>query len=155
MFIWRKWCKVVVFIPLASVSPTCFTMKQPNGINLSSKMQPYSSGIAEAHRGRCCRRTCRIGPTSWKMGEGSVKELGGWKFNWAMSKTLIVFGDLLGIILPSYVGIIINHYKDPSWTTSMMGSKWVFVVAQRRQLEANGVQLRSSQRLGQWVATTE
>ena len=31
----------------------------------------------------------------------------------AMKKILLVLGKV-GIILPSYVGIIINHYKDPS-----------------------------------------
>ena len=31
---------------------------------------------------------------------------------WAMKKNLVVEG-ILGIILPSYIGIIINHYKDP------------------------------------------
>ena len=31
--------------------------------------------------------------------------------------------------LPSYVGIIINHYKDPYWTTTTMESKAVFFVA--------------------------
>ena len=29
-----------------------------------------------------------------------------------MKKTLVVEG-LYGILLPSYAGIIINHYKDP------------------------------------------
>ena len=32
-------------------------------------------------------------------------------------------GDLLGIILPSYVGIIINHYKDPYEPISIVESK--------------------------------
>ena len=32
--------------------------------------------------------------------------------NWAMQKTMVVSG-FSGIILPSWVGIIINHYQDP------------------------------------------
>ena len=31
---------------------------------------------------------------------------------WAMKATLVVWG-IMGILLPSYIGIIINHYKDP------------------------------------------
>ena len=31
--------------------------------------------------------------------------------------------------LPSYVGIIINHYKDPYWPSSIMESRRVFFVA--------------------------
>ena len=35
----------------------------------------------------------------------------------------------IGIILPSYMGIIISHYKDPYSTTSIMESKRVFFMA--------------------------
>ena len=35
-------------------------------------------------------------------------------------------GDLLGIILPSYIGIIIGHYKDPYSPTSIMERKRFF-----------------------------
>ena len=33
------------------------------------------------------------------------------------------------IILPSYIGIIINHYKDPYWPSSIVESRKVFFVA--------------------------
>ena len=39
---------------------------------------------------------------------------------------VIVYFSIQGIILPSCVGILINHYKDPSSTTSIMESKGVF-----------------------------
>ena len=42
-------------------------------------------------------------------------------------------GYLLYIVdekLPSYMGIIMNHYKDPYQSTSIMESKRVFFVAQ-------------------------
>ena len=35
-------------------------------------------------------------------------------------------GYLLGILLPGYVGIGINHYKDPYQTTSIMEIKFFF-----------------------------
>ena len=33
--------------------------------------------------------------------------------NWAMNKTLVGFFDIGDEKLPSYMGILINHYKDP------------------------------------------
>ncbi len=46
-----------------------------------------------------------------------------------MKKTLVVC-CIEGIILSSYMGILINYYKDPYKTTSIMESKRVFFVAQ-------------------------
>ena len=40
---------------------------------------------------------------------------------WAMKKTLVGW-VIREIILPSYIGIIINHYKDPYYPTSVMES---------------------------------
>ena len=40
---------------------------------------------------------------------------------WAMKKTLVGW-VIWGIILPSYIGITINHYKDPYQPTSIMES---------------------------------
>ena len=40
-------------------------------------------------------------------------------FRWAVTKTLVNC-CIGGIILPSYMGIVISHYKDPYWTTSIM-----------------------------------
>ncbi len=44
------------------------------------------------------------------------------------NKTWVIEG-IYGVILPSYVGIIPNHCKDPFYTTSIMESKMVFFVA--------------------------
>ena len=32
---------------------------------------------------------------------------------WAMKKNLVVYGYIGDDMLPRYIGIIINHYKDP------------------------------------------
>ena len=50
---------------------------------------------------------------------------------WAMKKGPWLFRVFLGDQkLPSYMGIIINHYKDPYKPTSIMESRRVFFVAQ-------------------------
>ena len=41
------------------------------------------------------------------------------KYTWAVTKTLAVC-SIEGVILPSYIGIIISHYKDPYQPTSIM-----------------------------------
>ena len=48
-----------------------------------------------------------------------------------MSREKILVGWVIqGIILPSYIGIIINHFKDPYKPTSIMESNKFFSVAQ-------------------------
>ena len=42
-----------------------------------------------------------------------------WKNKSAMYKNMVVYG-IQGIILPSHVGIVLNHYKDPNLTSSIM-----------------------------------
>ena len=46
-----------------------------------------------------------------------------------MKKTHGCLGYVIGMILPSYVGIIINHCEDPYQPTSIMESERFFFVA--------------------------
>ena len=48
-------------------------------------------------------------------------------------------------ILPSYVGIVINHYKDPYEPTSIMESRRVFSAAQLFLFNASGRSLSKNQ----------
>ena len=49
-------------------------------------------------------------------------------FSWAMKKQTGCLG-YVGDLLPSYIGIIKSHCKDPYWTTSIMESQRVLFVA--------------------------
>ena len=66
-------------------------------------------------------------------------------------KNLVVLG-IRGIILHSCMGIVVNHDKDPSYTTSTMESKRVFFrepLAQARTRHGGG----ASQALGTLITS--
>lgn len=50
------------------------------------------------------------------------------KITWAMTKAVRL--GYIGIMPPSYVWIVLNHYKDPLFSTSIMESKVAFSVTQ-------------------------
>ncbi len=54
------------------------------------------------------------------------------------------------IVLPSYIGIIINHYKDPYESTSIMESEMVFFVAHLWIVIQPIFNLESLKILGEW-----
>ena len=96
---------------------------------------------------------------SGRLSFSRVPMTNGWAANWAMKKTLVCW-VIKGIILPSYIGNIISHYKDPYKPTSIMESNKAFfffvaqllmVISQLRQHFHRKGRLFKNKKLTSWI----
>ena len=79
----------------------------------------------------------RVGKVSWDPGISSLVAIcPSERHETHEPRKNLVGWFLQGIILPNCIGIIINHYKDPYWPTSIMESRSVFFVAHTNSNES-------------------